>query len=79
MYVNPARVEEIGFKYRRVSIRSLRFHDNGEVEVAVRERLPLQKADSYGDGIFKLVPRWDSASVFSGIVLTPPLKKKDKN
>jgi histone-lysine N-methyltransferase SETMAR len=36
-----------------------RFHSNGEVEMAVRERLRMQEPDLYLDGIFKLVPKSD--------------------
>jgi hypothetical protein len=32
------------------------FHSNGEVEVAIREWLHMQEADSYHDGIFKHMP-----------------------
>jgi hypothetical protein len=59
MDVKPAQVKEISFKNRRVTIQIRRFHDNGEVEVTVRERLTLQKPDSHGEGILKLLPRWD--------------------
>jgi hypothetical protein len=34
-----------------------RFHNNEEVEMAVREWLQMQKPDFCCDGIFKLVPR----------------------
>jgi hypothetical protein len=36
-----------------------RFHNNEEVEMAVREWLWMQEHDLYRNGIFKLVPRWD--------------------
>jgi hypothetical protein len=48
MYVNPARLAEISFKNRRITIQIRRFHDNGEVELAVREMLPLQKPRTTG-------------------------------
>jgi hypothetical protein len=38
-------------------LESDRFHNNQEVETAIREWLPLQKPDFYRGGNFKLVPR----------------------
>jgi hypothetical protein len=35
------------------------FHNNKEVEMAVRERLRRQDPDLYREGIFQLVPKWD--------------------
>ena len=37
-----------------------RFHNNEEVEVAVREWLRMQERDLYHDRIFRLVPRYNS-------------------
>jgi hypothetical protein len=36
-----------------------RFHDNGEVEMAVCECFRIQEPDLYQDGNFKLLPRWN--------------------
>jgi hypothetical protein len=35
-----------------------RLHNNEEVEIAAPEWLCMQEIDFYGNGIFKLVPRW---------------------
>jgi hypothetical protein len=37
-----------------------KFHINEEVETALREWLRIQQSGSYGDGIFKPVPRADN-------------------
>jgi hypothetical protein len=36
-----------------------RFHNNEEVETAIRELLPQEAYNSYRDRIFKLVPKRD--------------------
>jgi hypothetical protein len=44
-----------------------RFHNNEEVETDVREWLQMQEPDVHRDGIFELVPRWNTLT-YSGIV-----------
>jgi hypothetical protein len=46
-----------------------RLHEDEEVEMAVGDWLRMQEPDFYSDGIFKLVPRWDNASMCSGIMM----------
>jgi hypothetical protein len=36
-----------------------RFHNNEEVEMALRDLLRMQEPYFYRDGIFKVVPKWD--------------------
>jgi hypothetical protein len=37
-----------------------RFHNNEEVETAIREWLPQEAYNSYRDRISKIVPEWDN-------------------
>jgi hypothetical protein len=43
-----------------------RFLSSEEVEMAVSEWLRMQEPNFFGDGIFKLMPRWDKCITVLG-------------
>jgi hypothetical protein len=47
------------FGPRNQHLEGRRFHNNEEVEMAVREWLRTQKLDFYRDEVFKFLPGWD--------------------
>jgi hypothetical protein len=44
------------------ALRGHRFQSNEEVDMTVREWLRKQEPYFYGDGIFKLVPKWNKCT-----------------
>jgi hypothetical protein len=63
--VNAARFEELVLENWRVTVVSrkqeleVKFRNNEEVAVGIREWLRMQEPAVYLIGSFKLVPRWD--------------------